>query len=373
MKNKILFLPGLNGLRAIASLAVVFSHTTLGLSAFNLDSHLLGTGRGGSAQGYRLAEYGVTIFFVLSGFLITYLLQIEKDKQEINIKKFYLRRILRIWPLYYLYLILVLLTVFVFKNEFISFYKLIFYIFFAANIPYILNFALPFLHHFWSIGVEEQFYSFWPWIIKKVKNNLILILIILILIQNLVRVILWYYLPFSTIATFSIVNRFDCMMIGGLGAILFLNKNSLFLKVIDNVYSQFIALFILGLLIINKYHLNAIVDTFIISIVTLTIIIGQINIKNRLISLNTSFFDFFGKISFGIYVYHPLIIFYCAMFLKDLKMQNSIKYAIVYSSVFIITIIVSYLSFNYFEKGFIRLKEKFTVVKSSASKFSIDE
>ena len=85
MKNKTLFLPGLNGLRAIASLAVVFTHTTLGLNAFNLNSHILGTGRGGVPQGYRLAEYGVTIFFVLSGFLITYLLQIEKEKQEIDV------------------------------------------------------------------------------------------------------------------------------------------------------------------------------------------------------------------------------------------------------------------------------------------------
>lgn len=373
MKKGTLFLSGLNGLRAIASLAVVFSHTTLAMRGFNLDSYILGSGHNGNPQGYRLAEYGVTIFFVLSGFLITYLLQIEKDKQEINIKKFYLRRILRIWPLYYLYLIAVLITLIVFKNEFVSFYKLIFYVFFAANIPFIFNFSLPFLHHFWSIGVEEQFYSFWPWIIKKVKNNLVLILIGLIFLQNCIRVVLWYFYPFTPIATFSVVNRFDCMMIGGLGAILYLNKNVLFLKIIDNVYSQFMALFIIGLLIINKFHINAIIDTFIVSIVALTIIIGQINIKNRLVNLNTSFFDFFGKISFGIYVYHPLLIFYCTLLLKDVKMQSSIKYILVYGSVFTVTIIVSYLSFTYFEKGFIKLKEKFTVVNSSSSKFYSNE
>ncbi|RTY92292.1 acyltransferase [Flavobacterium sp. GT3R68] len=373
MKDKPLFLPGLNGLRAIASLAVVFSHTTLALGTFNLNAYILGEGRDGSPQGYRLAEYGVTIFFVLSGFLITYLLQIEKEKHQIDIKKFYIRRILRIWPLYYLYLFAVLLTLYFFKDELVSFYSLIFYLFFTANIPFIFQFAIPFLDHFWSIGVEEQFYSFWPWLIKKVQKNITLIILIFIILQNLLRLVLWYLYPFSNSAVFSVVNRFDCMMIGGLGAILYLNKNKLFLKIFDNKYAQFIALSILGLLIINKYHLNAIVDTFIISIVTLTIIVGQINVKNRLLNLNSSFFDFFGKISYGVYVYHPLIIFYCGMLLKNSTIISPLKYALVYSSVFVSTILIAYFSYNYFEKPFIKIKSKFAVIKSASSKFSYNE
>src|SRR5688572_17546909 len=94
-------LPGLNGIRAIAALAVIFSHIGLSLHQFGLKS----------LPDIDLAGYGVTIFFALSGFLITYHLLIEKQRFErVNIRQFYIRRILRIWPLYYLYIALVIIT-----------------------------------------------------------------------------------------------------------------------------------------------------------------------------------------------------------------------------------------------------------------------
>ena len=93
--QKVIYFPGLNGLRAIAALAVVISHTTLELHKFNLNPFIFGMKDDGEPRGISLAGFGVSIFFVLSGFLITYLLLEEKNKQKINIRKFYLRRILR--------------------------------------------------------------------------------------------------------------------------------------------------------------------------------------------------------------------------------------------------------------------------------------
>src|SRR4051812_39270307 len=101
MSNRPIHFSGLNGLRAIAALSVVIGHITMALKNFNLESTILPVRENGAMP---LAIYGVSIFFVLSGFLITYLLQSEKDIQKIDIKKFYIRRILRIWPLYYLFL-----------------------------------------------------------------------------------------------------------------------------------------------------------------------------------------------------------------------------------------------------------------------------
>jgi peptidoglycan/LPS O-acetylase OafA/YrhL len=369
MKDKVVFFSGLNGLRAIAALAVVISHTTLAFAKFGLNPFLFGKTERGGPKGYLLASYGVTVFFVLSGFLITYLLFLEKSKSKINIKSFYLRRILRIWPLYYLYLILVLFSIFFFNNQIVSFSTLLYYVFFSANIPFVLNLALPHLDHLWSIGVEEQFYLFWPWMIKKIKPHLLNVLLVLVLLQNFIRVALWYFYPNSLWAIFSIVNRFDCMMIGGIGAVLYYNKNNFFLKIIDNKFSQSVALFILILLMLNKFHINAIVDTFLISLVALTIIIGQINIKNRIINLNHAIFDFFGKISFGIYVYHPLIIFYFTMIYKNLTIDGLLKYFIVYGSIIITTILISYFSYHYYETRFIKLKKRFTSVKSSNTKY----
>ncbi len=88
MSKKAIYFPGLNGLRAISAIAVFFSHITTDLKEFNLNPNLFGTLPDGSPKGYALANYGVTIFFVLSGFLITYLLQAEKEIQTLMSKSF---------------------------------------------------------------------------------------------------------------------------------------------------------------------------------------------------------------------------------------------------------------------------------------------
>src|SRR5689334_11784431 len=106
----VLHFSGLNGLRAIAALSVLFGHTTMGLSSFGLNPFIFGQYSDGTPTTTLLAPFAVSIFFALSGFLITYLLLEEKRTTEINIKNFYTRRILRIWPLYYLYLIISILT-----------------------------------------------------------------------------------------------------------------------------------------------------------------------------------------------------------------------------------------------------------------------
>lgn len=363
MKEK-LYLPGLNGLRAIAALAVVFSHSTLAMPQFNLAFSPFGLTEDGKPEGYLLAPYGVSIFFVLSGFLITYLLLLEKGLGKIDIKKFYIRRILRIWPLYYLFLALCIITILAVGRA-IDFRALFYYVFFAANIPFIYKFAMPCLAHYWSLAVEEQFYLFWPWIMMKIKKHLFLIILILVILQNVIRVMLWYFVPYSEIAIISLVNRFDCMMIGGLGAILFESKNKYFLRIIDNKASQVFAFLVLLMLILNKFHINAIIDNFVVSIVALILIIGQINIKNRLINLDIPICNFLGKISFGIYVYHPLIIFILAIFLKDMVLLETYKVVIVYFLVTSITLLVAYVSYEYFEKPFVKYKDKFAVVKSS--------
>lgn len=368
MKDKLIFLPGLNGLRAIAAIAVVISHTTLAMKSFALDWSPFGITSSGTPKGYLLASYGVTIFFVLSGFLITYLLMLEKEIKEINVRSFYFRRIFRIWPLYYLYLGLVLFVIIVINKQNVNLNSLIYYIFFTANIPFIFNFALPYLDHLWSIGVEEQFYFFWPWLIKKI-NNIIPFVIVLIIIFNLSRIMIWILFPKSYLAIFSIVNRFDCMMIGGIAGMLFYKKNIFFLNFFDNKMTQYLALIILLLLVLNKFHTNAIIDTFIISVVSVAIIVGQINVKNRLINLNHAVFDFFGKISFGIYVYHPLIIFLLSKFIKNLSLNKAFKIVFVYTIVLGFTFLIAYLSYVFYEKKFIKLKNKFATIKSKSSRF----
>lgn len=368
MKDRVHF-SGLNGIRAIASLAVVFSHTTQGLGQFGLDRFVLGRFANGNARATLLADFGVSIFFALSGFLITYLLLEEKKKGEINIRNFYIRRILRIWPLYYLFFGLTLLTAYFFDFSYEN-VSILFYIFLLANIPFIFGGQIPFLSHFWSLGVEEQFYSFWPWVVKKSKSILkitVIICLALIALKIAVRLFDINSLNGKTSLLYDAIHttRFQCMLIGAIGAVLYHQKHALFLQVTDNKIAQLVSWVIILLVAINMFHVASFIDNEIISLVTVFLIIGQIEKKNRIVNLNSSIFDFLGKISYGIYVIHPLITFYLSKILIAPDDANVWNYLTVYLAVFASTIAVSYVSYHYFEKRFLDMKEKYSIIKSA--------
>ncbi|MBX7170572.1 MAG: acyltransferase [Pyrinomonadaceae bacterium] len=369
--NKVLHLSGLNGIRAIAALAVVISHTTQSLSEFNLNPFIFGTNQDGFPKGLDLAGFGVSMFFSLSGFLITYLLLLEKESQEINVKNFYIRRILRIHPLYFSYLAICLAIIFFFNLQF-SAISLVYYVFFAANISFIIGIPLPLLAHYWSLGVEEQFYIFYPWIVKKIKSLstfLILATVFLIIVKLIARVIdIKYGIPSIYLALQ--VTRFQCMLIGAVGAIYYYEQSKWFLKYSTNIFVQLFSWFCVLLLLLNSFHLFSVLDQEIISIITLFIIMGQITKTNRIINLDFEAFDFIGKISYGIYVIHPVIVFTYIKVLPDLKLPLVFKYLLVYLVILVTTIFVAYISYQYFEKWFLSMKYKYSSVKTSATKHS---
>src|SRR5262245_16358318 len=157
--------PGLDGLRGIAILLVILYHN-FGFIPF-----------------LNYGWLGVDLFFVLSGFLITEILL--KTRTTTNyFKNFYTRRVLRIFPLYYLCLILVIVIFPLIKNfpYDLSFYRenQVWFWFYLQNWMLIFkqwNDSAILLNHFWSLAVEEQFYIVWPLLvllIRKPKQLLIL-------------------------------------------------------------------------------------------------------------------------------------------------------------------------------------------------------
>ena len=153
-------IPGLDGLRAIAFLLVFAFHTDY----------------------LQFGWVGVSLFFVLSGFLITGILLEMKNSLATRdyFFKFYGRRFLRIFPLYYFYLILMtVLALWLISISYRPLYMQIFldqvwyavfyvYDFFFGTIYSEFTF---FLDHFWSLSVEEQFYIFWPLLILLVPEK----------------------------------------------------------------------------------------------------------------------------------------------------------------------------------------------------------
>lgn len=231
-----------------------------------------------------------------------------------------------------------------------------------------LSIPIPLITHYWSIGVEEQFYLFWPWF-AKIKQTLFLRVSVFMVLILIMLKFLFYLVSnqenFKLLLQIISVTRFHIMIIGCIGAILFYNQSKL-LVYFTNKYTQFICWILFFLLFINKFNISLLIDNEIVAVMTVLIIISQIQRKNYYFDLDIKIFNFLGKISYGIYVIHPLIIFLLSKIINKFKHDNFINYLIIYILTLLITIFTSYLSFFYFESYFIKLKKRFTVIKSSS-------
>src|SRR5215510_7923630 len=180
------FFPNLNGLRFIAALMVIIHHVEQYKSIYGLPNNFSST----TIQIF--GELGVVLFFVLSGFLITYLLlEEERQTNTIVIRNFYVRRILRIWPLYFLIVILALavfpnIPLFILPDyDRAKVYshlagKIFLYLFFLPNLVSPLFGIVPYASLTWSIGTEEQFYLTWPALLKNIKKYRLLLMFVIV-------------------------------------------------------------------------------------------------------------------------------------------------------------------------------------------------
>jgi len=376
LANKtIKYFKGLNGLRFFAAYLVVIHHAEqirLKYGMFNL-KQLSIFNQGGT---------GVTFFFVLSGFLITYLL-LKEDFQtkNISIRSFYLRRVLRIWPLYFL-LVLIGIVIVPILLSFINFnYQMpytfsqtIFY--FIFFMPFVVN--ILFGHHLleplWSIGVEELFYLIWAPLVKFIKKN-ILILIFSIIFIKLFLLTFFHFTDNETILSQIVsILKFEAMAIGGLGAYFIFNlKNELKSKLLFSVPAQIIIILLIIIpmfgftyLTKNFFLAQIIFDTPIISSVFNMFLFSWliINISQNsksILKFENKILNFLGDISYGIYMYHMLIIFGVTLFFAKLfnNLNNTFASILFYIIITFATILVSAISKKYFENKFLNLKKRF--------------
>lgn len=336
------YLKGLHGIRALAALLVMFGH---------IYNATLPPGEEFSS----INSYGVTVFFALSGFLITYLLlQENKQTGHIDVIKFYMRRVLRIWPLYFVFVVIVYLYTWTSIDQ-----GGLYYILFIPNLMLITGQAAPpLLGHYWSLGVEEQFYLFWPILVKKSKQILIGLCGFLagfLILKFMVN--LWIG-GWSNAYSFIYQTRYDCMAIGGIGGVLY-HQRSKWLTWVASGWIQVCSWLVVLVFISGRFHFLSIIDHEILAVVVTALIIGQLVPLSPLVNLENDVFRFIGKISFGIYVFHPLII--------DLVMSAGVteisstflRLACCYLSISGLTLAVSWLSYRYMESYFLSLKVKY--------------
>lgn len=363
-----IYFPGLNGLRFLAAFAVIIHHIEQFKMIAKKDNyfHL--------PLIENIGGLGVTFFFTLSGFLLTYLLILEKKEiNKVDVNKFYFRRILRIWPLYFLIVIISFLitpnfpfTLIGLNFDGINFSNFFYFIFMLANVALIVNPPVFAAAPLWSVSSEEHFYLLYPHVFNKFTVTSKILIIGIVLFNLIKATFLFLGTKFQLsffVFMYNYFNlfRIDCMLIGGIGACLYYHK-SLILKNIYNVITFRVAL--LSVFLFCYFGIKFGESTQLIySVFFIVIIINVSTSKEKSYMLENNIMNFLGKISYGLYMYHGLIIGFVLLYFKinNLLLNNVILYPIV----IFLTILCSALSYFILEKPFLKLKsKKYTIINT---------
>ena len=310
---------------------------------------------------------GVTFFFVLSGFLITYILLYEKKRQnKISLKKFFARRILRIWPLFYLMIAFAYLSPYIlnalnlpFNNEG---YKpdLLTSIFFGENYKMMMTNTFPDgapLRVMWSLCIEEHFYILWAVLLYFISAKKTPHLIISsIIIANISRLI---YTHFG-ISHIDIFSHLDYFAFGAIPAYIVMHKRS-FINYLEKIprYLKYIFLILNVAIVFIIPNINFVfiehLSPFILSLLFSVTILFTLG--NNSIHINDNlWFSRLGIYTYGLYLYHTIIVLLVIEVFKYLSFSN--WYLLGITSL-IITIVISIISYHLFEKQFLKLKRHF--------------
>jgi len=348
------YLPSLDGLRALSIIMVVGSHVLIGKNIYSTFLYSVFNG-----------ALGVGIFFTISGFIITTLLMKEQIyTKDVSLENFYIRRFLRIIPLAYLFLIVLIILNQIF-NIGVKLSGFILSFLFLKN--FVGSETDPATTHYWSLSVEEQYYLIFPYIFKKSRKFYLAIGIALIFL--IIPAIVWLHfhvLWLSKNLLFSYVFMFayklPLILIGSVFSILFFRYSYKFKKHSGSVVSLLI---LATILIINSEYavvsrIKGFLFTNVITGILIAFFIGINVFQNDSIvykTLNNKIVILVGKLSYSIYVWQQIFTF-TIPWANTFRFSNSVIFNLVALS------IVAYLSYNYFEKPFLKLKQKFQIKKN---------
>ena len=352
MKN-VAYFPGLHGIRAIAALLVLFGHTDQFAPMVQLPAS--------GFQATGITGHAVDLFFVLSGFLITYLLLDEKARVgHIAIGRFYLRRILRIWPAYYSAILVSCLLVAVGMVPAVERMGLSLLLFsgLLANVAYAMGLAVQTLIPLWSVGVEEQFYLLWPHLVQRTRHCVRAVLAVLAA-YTIVKLVVYFIFPLQTgLFTLVLLTRIDIMCLGALGACwVYQDHRALRLLYRREVQVTTWLLFI-AMCVFGPLKLHVLVDQEVNAIVFLVMILNVAANPRTLVSLENAVLRWLGKVSYGIYVYHMAVIHAVAFVFVRSGMH--VSPLIWFGAVVPLTLLVAFVSYRYVESHFLLMKGRFS-------------
>jgi peptidoglycan/LPS O-acetylase OafA/YrhL len=341
--------PGLDGVRAIAVLMVFVGHVEYVKSVYGAPSLV------GNPVIALLPGLGVTLFFVLSGFLITSLLLREKATfGRIDIRAFYMRRILRIWPLYFVCVFLGfgILPAFGFATLAPQWPQMLaLYLVMLPNVAYAIFPNVIGAAQLWSVGVEEQFYAFWPFLVraKRLLPWLIVIVVVMFAINAAAR-----HLAPEWVSFFRAL-QFQAMAIGAIAALaVFHSSPVLRLLVGWPGLLSCLAVLLWTIVLYGGGSIGA------IEIQATCLAVFLLNATAKTVRLDWSPLVYLGKISYSFYLWHGLILYTLGAVLPQ-----GIAYSLwMYAWGLALSVLVSALTYHLIERPFLRKKVSFSRIVS---------
>lgn len=341
--------------RGYGALVVLFAH--LPVLAGSSVSRLFNF----SVYQFNIGYILLDMFFVMSGFLITSIILQEKEKNTFSFKQFYLNRSLRIFPIYYLTIILVAV--------FISTDYLIYPLFFIANYFFAFHNEVHPLNNTWTLAVEEHFYLLWPVLLSafSLKQCKIITGFIIPLTALITVIIVSYILDPDTASSLVYLGTTTRCLSISLGAFLAFNKSWLinlskqrFEKIILSCIGIYILFYFMPVLpVLNKVPQYARLVCIVPVISTLLIIISfRVNFSGDTLLKKIIFNDvinYIGLMSYGLYLFHYPVFYYFHMIDWQTPVTDDTgTYWLAIASAFLLTII----SYHFVEKPVIRFGRK---------------
>lgn len=316
-----------------------------------------------------LGAFGVDVFFVLSAYLITELLLREKAVLgDLDLKSFYTRRILRIWPLYFFFLAIAGVFTVVIPGQQIGWRAATAFLLLGGNWWIVFHgFPSSIIFPLWSVSIEEQFYVVWPPLVRKLRSVHMAILAGgLLVIASCARWYLGLHGATETQVWCNTLARLDPLAAGILLAV-FLRGETL---KIDLRWRMVIVIF--GVICLaaagNYWQIKSdplttgriLIGYPVVALGGAALLLGVLSSAKF---LQKSALVYLGRISYGLYVYHVL-----GLMLSDYIVPRADaslgRYMVRAVIALIITMSCAAASFRWLETPFLTLKQRFAHVES---------
>ena len=311
--------------------------------------------------------FGVDVFFVLSSYLITELLLREKTRGgSVDVKSFYIRRVLRIWPLYFFFLALAAMLSGP-LDQHVKGTTILAFLLFSGN--WWMMFAgkmVSVINPLWSISVEEQFYLAWPPVIRNLsERGVLLVSCGMLLISNSARICLaLLHLGSERYFWFNTLTRLDPIALGIALAVLLGGRSPKFSRV-QRLFLFVGSIFAL-IAAVNFLHTRSEPVSFVGVVLGYPIVaVCSVGLLLSLLTDTRPWYArgplvYLGRISYGLYVFHLL-----ALKLADIiRARIFLGHSNASMMGFALTVLLAALSYQALEKPFLRMKERYSHVLS---------